>query len=184
MAGVWGPGSEVWSISDRDWAARLRCAVGGAGTLVGSHFGRGGPGTEVSSRGDRDRHTPGESAAFPQGRSRTPGAARTWLPRRDNIWGEGGAFLSHRGSRSTVGPRAGLGAGCSFEEGKRALTWPEAPRVSQDWAGRLRPPPTPGRSRRPRFLLVAAREFGRRSALARPAGGIVFALGGAHSSPR
>lgn len=79
--------------------------------------------------------------------------------RRGRIFGgEGGAFLTLRGSRSTVRPARALVA--VFEKGKRALTWPEAPRVSQDWAGRLRPPPTPGPSPRPRFLLVAAREFG------------------------
>lgn len=66
VAGVWGSGSEVESTSDRDWAAWLRCAVGGAGTevRVTSVGAAAEPASQAHAR--RERGFPSGPSACPQ----------------------------------------------------------------------------------------------------------------------
>lgn len=148
VAGVWGrePKFSAFStgIGPRGRGVRsgergLRAGVRSVGPGLWAEV-CGGPGRP------QPRPTPARrKRGFPQSRPPTPpaGAASS-----AGYWGggEGGALLTHRGLRSVSGPPAGPGGGCSLEKDERALTWPEAPGVSQDWAGRLRPPPTPGPS--------------------------------------
>ncbi|XP_031239914.1 collagen alpha-2(I) chain-like [Mastomys coucha] len=170
----------------------------------GSDCERRGPRSEPGRAGPRSRGPrgcglgsggrglkPGVGSTGPGSEARTPAPAQLARSRGGGGLGralgaEAGALLAHRGRRSFARRsvlRAGPGASCSFVRGERALTWPEAPRVSQDWAGRLRPPPTPGPARgdRPASSSWRPGSAERRSACVPDPGGGVFAFGGAES---